>query len=68
MTLTVFNDGSKFVSGNRCERGAEKAMQIKVAKAEKKSISLITSIKNFSNLNHSTRKKLSMVKSVFRVF
>ena len=26
MTLTVFNDGSKFVSGNRCERGAEKAM------------------------------------------
>lgn len=36
MTLTVFNDGSKFVSGNRCERGAEKAMQIKVDKAEKK--------------------------------
>ena len=36
MTLTVFNDGSKFVSGNRCERGAEKAMQIKVDKRDKK--------------------------------
>lgn len=52
MTLTVFNDGSKFVSGNRCERGAEKAMQIKVDKAEKKLTSLTISIKNFSNLNH----------------
>ncbi|GFH39871.1 2-hydroxyacyl-CoA dehydratase [Pseudolactococcus insecticola] len=36
MTLTVFNDGSKFVSGNRCERGAEKAMQIKIDKRDKK--------------------------------
>ncbi|MDN6030265.1 MAG: acyl-CoA dehydratase activase-related protein, partial [Lactococcus plantarum] len=36
MTLTVFNDGSKFVSGNRCERGVEKAMQIKVDKRDKK--------------------------------
>lgn len=36
MTLTVFNDGSKFVSGNRCERGVEKAMQIKPDKRDKK--------------------------------
>ncbi|CAM3116353.1 2-hydroxyglutaryl-CoA dehydratase [Lactococcus hircilactis] len=36
MTLTVFNDGSKFVTGNRCERGAEKATQIKIDKKEKK--------------------------------
>lgn len=36
MTLTVFNDGSKFVSGNRCERGAEKAMQVKISQGEKK--------------------------------
>lgn len=36
MTLTVFNDGSKFVTGNRCERGQEKATQIKVPKHDKK--------------------------------
>ncbi len=36
MTLTVFNDGSKFVTGNRCERGAEKATQIKIEKKDKK--------------------------------
>lgn len=36
MTLTVFNDGSKFVTGNRCERGAEKATQVKVDKRDKK--------------------------------
>ena len=36
MTLTVFNDGSKFVTGNRCERGAEKATQIKVDRKDKK--------------------------------
>ena len=37
MTLTVFNDGNKFVTGNRCERGAEKATKVKVAKKDKKS-------------------------------
>ncbi|MQW23060.1 MULTISPECIES: 2-hydroxyacyl-CoA dehydratase [unclassified Lactococcus] len=36
MTLTVFNDGSKFVTGNRCERGAEKATQIKIDRKDKK--------------------------------
>ena len=36
MTLTVFNDGNKFVTGNRCERGAEKATKVKVAKKDKK--------------------------------
>ena len=36
MTLTVFNDGRKFVSGNRCERGVEKAMQTKTDKKNKK--------------------------------
>ncbi len=36
MTLTVFNDGSKFVTGNRCERGAEKATQIKIDRTDKK--------------------------------
>jgi predicted nucleotide-binding protein (sugar kinase/HSP70/actin superfamily) len=36
MTLTVFNDGSKFVTGNRCERGQEKATQVKIARTDKK--------------------------------
>ncbi|MDR0299853.1 MAG: 2-hydroxyacyl-CoA dehydratase [Streptococcaceae bacterium] len=36
MTLTVFPDGSKFVTGNRCERGQEKATQVKLAKRDKK--------------------------------
>lgn len=36
MTVTVFNDGSKFVTGNRCERGQEKATKIKRDKHEKK--------------------------------
>lgn len=38
MTLTVFNDGSKFVTGNRCERGAEKATQIKIDRTDKKKL------------------------------
>ncbi|MDR1568694.1 MAG: 2-hydroxyacyl-CoA dehydratase [Streptococcaceae bacterium] len=39
LTLTVFNDGRKFVTGNRCERGAEKAMQIKIdIKAKKENL------------------------------
>ncbi|WEV45758.1 acyl-CoA dehydratase activase-related protein [Streptococcaceae bacterium ESL0687] len=36
MTLSVFNDGRKFVSGNRCERGVEKAMQQKALNKDKK--------------------------------
>ncbi|GBG96627.1 2-hydroxyacyl-CoA dehydratase [Lactococcus termiticola] len=36
MTLTVFNDGSKFVTGNRCERGQEKATEIKLDRSDKK--------------------------------
>lgn len=36
LTLTIFNDGRKFVTGNRCERGAEKAMQVKVEFKKKK--------------------------------
>ncbi|RZI49378.1 2-hydroxyacyl-CoA dehydratase [Lactococcus kimchii] len=36
MTLTVFNDGSKFVTGNRCERGAEKATKVKIDRQDKK--------------------------------
>ncbi|HEY0222212.1 MAG TPA: acyl-CoA dehydratase activase-related protein [Lactovum miscens] len=36
MTLTVFPDGSKFVTGNRCERGQEKATKIKITKHNKK--------------------------------
>ncbi|MBS7576743.1 MULTISPECIES: 2-hydroxyacyl-CoA dehydratase [unclassified Enterococcus] len=40
LTLTVFNDGRKFVTGNRCERGAEKAMQIKI-EIKKKKVNLV---------------------------
>ncbi|SJZ51495.1 CoA-substrate-specific enzyme activase, putative [Pilibacter termitis] len=36
LTMTVFSDGRRFVTGNRCERGAEKAMKLKIDTAEKK--------------------------------
>ena len=36
MTVTIFPDGSKFVTGNRCERGAEKVTQIKFDRKNQK--------------------------------
>ena len=36
LTVTIFNDGSKFVTGNRCERGAEKVTKMKFDKKDKK--------------------------------
>jgi predicted nucleotide-binding protein (sugar kinase/HSP70/actin superfamily) len=36
LTMTVFSDGRRFVTGNRCERGAEKAMQVRAPKKEQK--------------------------------
>lgn len=30
LTVTVFNDGRRFVTGNRCERGQAKGMQVKL--------------------------------------
>ena len=36
LTVTIFNDGSKFVTGNRCERGAEKVTKIKFDRSNKK--------------------------------
>ena len=56
LTVTIFNDGSKFVTGNRCERGATK-----------KKTSLITNIKNFLNLKLSQNVTLSMALSAFLV-
>ena len=36
LTVTIFNDGSKFVTGNRCERGAEKVTKIKFDRKNQK--------------------------------
>lgn len=36
LTVTIFNDGSKFVTGNRCERGAEKVTKIKFDRSNQK--------------------------------
>lgn len=36
LTVTIFNDGSKFVTGNRCERGAEKVTKIKFNRSNQK--------------------------------
>lgn len=36
LTVTIFNDGSKFVTGNRCERGAEKVTKIKFDRSKQK--------------------------------
>ncbi|MDR2465371.1 MAG: acyl-CoA dehydratase activase-related protein, partial [Streptococcaceae bacterium] len=35
LTLTLFSDGRKFVSGNRCERGAQSVMDVKITKKPK---------------------------------
>ncbi|MFC4653092.1 acyl-CoA dehydratase activase-related protein [Lactococcus nasutitermitis] len=56
MTLTVFNDGSKFVTGNRCERGSEKATQVKIPKRDKK-VNLIDYKYNKLFKFHSLSKK-----------
>ena len=50
LTVTIFNDGSKFVTGNRCERGAEKVTKIKFDRSKPKEIWLITNIKKSLNL------------------
>lgn len=36
LTVTIFSDGSKFVTGNRCERGAEKVTKIKFDRSKSK--------------------------------
>lgn len=36
LTVTIFSDGSKFVTGNRCERGAEKVTKIKFDRSQQK--------------------------------
>lgn len=36
LSLTIFSDGRRFVSGNRCERGAEKATKMKVDKSKRR--------------------------------
>lgn len=36
LTVTIFNNGSKFVTGNRCERGAEKVTKIKFDNSNQK--------------------------------
>ncbi|MCH4172666.1 MAG: 2-hydroxyacyl-CoA dehydratase [Lactobacillus sp.] len=36
LTVTVFNDGRRFVTGNRCERGQARGMQIKLQKTNSK--------------------------------
>ncbi|WP_257235520.1 acyl-CoA dehydratase activase-related protein [Streptococcus macedonicus] len=36
LTVTIFNDGSKFVTGNRCERRAEKVTKIKFDRSNQK--------------------------------
>ncbi len=36
LTVTIFPDGSKFVTGNRCERGAEKVTKIKFDRSNAK--------------------------------
>ncbi|GAB2027773.1 acyl-CoA dehydratase activase-related protein [Lactovum odontotermitis] len=56
MTLTVFNDGSKFVTGNRCERGQEKATQVKIDRRDKK-VNLVDYKYRKLFLYHSLSKK-----------
>ena len=36
LTVPIFNDGSKFVTGNRCERGAEKVTKITFDRSNQK--------------------------------
>ena len=68
LTVTIFNDGSKFVTGNRCERGAEKVTKIKFDRSNQKEIWLITNIKKSLNLKHCQNVTLSTVSLGFHVY
>lgn len=68
LTVTIFNDGSKFVTGNRCERGAEKVTKIKFDRSNQKKIWLITNIKKSLNLKHCQNVTLSTVSLGFHVY
>ena len=67
LTVTIFNDGSKFVTGNRCERGAEKVTKSNLTAAIKKKTSLIINIKNSLSSKHLLNEMLYTALSVFLV-
>lgn len=67
LTVTIFNDGSKFVTGNRCERGAEKVTKIKFNRSNQKENLVDYKYKNSLNLKHSQNVTLSTVSLEFHV-
>ena len=67
LTVTIFPDGSKFVTGNRCERGAEKVTKIKFDRSNAKKISLITNTRNSSNSKPYQNVTQFMAQLVFHV-
>ncbi|WP_416353307.1 acyl-CoA dehydratase activase-related protein [Agrilactobacillus fermenti] len=59
LTVTVFNDGRRFVTGNRCERGQAKGMQIKLRQKNTK-INLVKEKYKLLFSYRPLRKKLAM--------
>ncbi|MDR0297385.1 MAG: 2-hydroxyacyl-CoA dehydratase [Streptococcaceae bacterium] len=59
MTLTVFNDGSKFVTGNRCERGQEKATQVRTKQTDKKVNLVDYKYRKLFSLHSLSKKKMT---------
>ena len=65
LTVTIFNDGSKFVTGNRCE--LKKSLKSNLTAAIKKKTSLIINIKNSLSSKHLLNEMLYTALSVFLV-
>lgn len=68
LTVTIFNDGSKFVTGNRCERGAEKVTKIKFDRSNQKENLVDYKYKKSLNLKHCQNVTLSTVSLGFHVY
>ena len=67
LTVTIFNDGSKFVTGNRCERGAEKVTKIKFDRSNQKENLVDYKYKKLFKFKHLLNEMLYTALSVFLV-
>ena len=68
LTVTIFNDGSKFVTGNRCERGAEKVTKIKFDRSNQKENLVDYKYKKIFKFKHCQNVTLSTVSLGFHVY
>ena len=68
LTVTIFNDGSKFVTVTAANAVLKKLLKSNLTVATKKKIWLITNIKKSLNLKHCQNVTLSTVSLGFHVY